>query len=226
MPAYTLREWDKLEYGGEKGKIPPQHADKLAIVAAGSVFAGRSGGGVIEHGRHAIRARGVVGILASGDVSLEILPKIDVAPGEPLEIQNAAIRERLVYMLGVALDLKIDLGSMTNLSWQNDTLLEILIRVFCEKLTAVLRKGMPRRYLECDEDLPSLRGRLDVTRQFTRHAVDPSRLACRFDILSENIAINQIMKAAVRRLLGISRRNANQQRRKSAKIARARIRLW
>lgn len=212
MPAYTVREWDRLEYGIGKENIPPEHADRLAALATRSAFAGRGGSGVLEHGRHALRARGVVGILASGDVSLEILPKIDVVPGAGVDIQNAAIRRRLVHMLAVALDLKIDLGSMTNLEWQNNTLLEILIRVFCDKLTAVLRKGMPRRYVECDEDLPSLRGRLDITRQFTRHAVNPSRLACQFDFLSENIALNQIMKAAVTRLLSISRRTANQQR--------------
>ncbi|WP_137157416.1 restriction endonuclease [Rhizobium sp. FKL33] len=211
MPVYTVREWDKLAYGDGDGQIPAHHADRLAGLAARSAFAGRGGSGVLEHGRHALRARGVVGILAAGDASLEILPKIDVAPGETPDHQNAAIRKRLVHMLAVALDLKIDLGVITDLAWQRETLLEILIRIFCDKLTTALRKGMPRRYVEREEDLPTLRGQLDITRQFTRHAVNPSRLACRFDLLSEDIALNRIMKAAVVRLLRVSRRSANQQ---------------
>src|SRR3546814_5177432 len=77
-------------------------------------------------------------------------------------------------MLAVALDLRIDLGKVTDLAWQRETLLEILIRVFCDKLTAALRKGMPRRYVGHDDDLPTLRGTLDITRQFTRRAVDRS----------------------------------------------------
>lgn len=212
MPAYTVREWDKLVYGEGDGHIPAHHADRLAGLAVRSVFAGRGGSGVLEHGRHALRARGVVGMLAAGDASLEILPKIDVGPGESIDRQNAAIRKRLVHMLALALDLKIDLGVITDLAWQRETLLEILIRIFCEKLTTALRKGMPRRYVECEEDLPTLRGQIDVTRQFTRHAVNPSRLACRFDQLSEDIALNRIMKAAVVRLLHVSQRGANQQR--------------
>lgn len=212
MPAYTVREWDKLAYGDGEGQIPVHHADRLAGLAARSVFAGRGGSGVLEHGRQALRARGVVGILAAGDASLEILPKIDVVPGETPDHQNAAIRKRLVHMLAVAFDLKIDLGVITDLAWQRETLLEILIRIFCEKLTAALRKGMPRRYIAHEDDLPTLRGQLDITRQFTHHAVNPSRLACRFDLLSEDIALNRIMKAAVLRLLRISRRSANQQR--------------
>lgn len=212
MPAYTVREWDKLAYGDGQGQIPAQYADRFAALAACSAFAGRDGSGVLEHGRHALRARGVVGILATGDASLEILPKIDVAPGETLDYQNAAIRKRLVHMLAVALDLRIDLGAFTDLAWQRETLLEILIRIFCDKLTMALRKGMPRRYVECEEDLPTLRGQFDTTRQFTRLAANPSRLACRFDQLSEDIALNRIMKAAVVHLLRVSRRSSNQQR--------------
>ncbi|MBD8651061.1 restriction endonuclease [Rhizobium sp. CFBP 13726] len=212
MPAYTVREWDKLPYGEDEGQIPALQADRLAALAARSTFAGRGGGGVLEHGRHALRARGVVGILAAGDISLEILPKIDVAPGETTDHQNAAIRKRLVHMLAVALDLKIDLGVIANIAWQRETLLEILIRIFCDKLTEALRKGMPRRYVNCEEDLPTLRGQLDIARQFTRHAANPSRLASRFDLLSEDTPLNRIMKAAVMCLTRISRRSANQQR--------------
>jgi 5-methylcytosine-specific restriction enzyme subunit McrC len=51
--------------------------------------------------------------------------------------------------------------------------LELLIRLFCGRLTDAVRQGMPRRYLEHEDDLPSLRGRLDVTRQFSQHAVAP-----------------------------------------------------
>jgi len=212
MRNYTVREWDKLVYGEGEGQIAVHHADRLAELAARSAFAGRGGNGVFEYGRHALRARGVVGILASGNASLEILPKIDVTPGETPDHRNAAIRKRLVHMLAVALDIKIDLGVVTDLAWQRETLLEILIRIFCDKLTETLRKGMPRRYVGCEEDLPTLRGQLDVKRQFTRHAVNPSRLACRFDLLSDDTPLNRIMKAAVGHLFRASRGANNQKR--------------
>ncbi|WP_029651431.1 McrBC 5-methylcytosine restriction system component [Methylocystis sp. SB2] len=212
MKSYSVREWEKLTYGDRDGQIPEQFANRLATLALRSEFAGRGRSGVLEHGRHALRARGVVGILAAKDCSLEILPKIDIAPGESNNHQNAAIRKHLIYMLAVALDLKIELGSVTDLAWQRENLLEILIRIFCEKLTEAVRKGMPRRYVEEEDDLSALRGRLNVARQFTRHAVNPSRLSCRFDVLSEDTALNRIMRAAVTHLSRISRSSANQQR--------------
>ncbi len=212
MQSYTVREWDKLDYGEESGQIPTLAADRLAAVAQTSSFAGRRGSGVIEHGRHALRAKGIVGVLAKGDCCLEILPKIDVDSGQNVDQQNAEIRNRLVHMLAVALNLKLDVGSVARLAWQKETLLEILIGIFCDKLTEAVRKGMPRQYIEYEEDLSALRGRLDVVRQFTKHAVNPSYLACRFDILSEDTALNRIMKCCVLHLYRVSRSTANQQR--------------
>tara|TARA_R110000796_G_scaffold221657_1_gene337805 strand:+ start:20461 stop:21792 length:1332 start_codon:yes stop_codon:yes gene_type:complete len=209
---YTVREWNRIPYGEGKEQIPSFHADRLAALAQSSPLAGKGGSSVLEHGRHALRARGIVGILATKDCSLEILPKIDVLPGEGAEQQNAAIRKHLIHMLAVARNLKLDIGAITDLAWQRETLLEILVKIFCDKLTDAVRHGMPRRYVEQQDDLPALRGRLDVVRQFTCHVVNVSRLACQFDALSEDIALNRVMKAVVRHLSITSRSSANQQR--------------
>jgi 5-methylcytosine-specific restriction enzyme subunit McrC len=71
---------------------------------------------------------------------------------------------------------------------------------------------MPRRYINHEDDLSALRGRLDVKRQFTVLAASPQRLACRFDELSTDIALNQIMKAAIARLMTISNNLENQRK--------------
>lgn len=211
MRSYTLREWESLPYGDGEGCIPEALAAQLAGVARSSPLAGSGGQGVLEEHRRHLRARGVVGVLAAPSGSLEILPKIDVSEADPTA-RNAAIRKRLILMLAVALDLKIDTGRMTELDWQRDTLLEILIRIFADKLTEAVRRGMPRRYLTKEDDLQALRGTLDLTRQFTRHAINPSMLACRFDEFSEDIPLNRIMKAAVSHLSRVSRNPANRQR--------------
>ncbi len=212
MPAYSLREWETLPYGEGDGCIPEHFAESLAALARKSMFAGSGGGGVLEDRRHELRARGVVGVLAADGCSLEILPKIDVDGQGEQERQNADIRKRLVHMLAVALDLKIETGQVTELDWQRETLLEILIRIFCSKLTEAVRRGMPRRYIVNEDDLTALRGTLDLPRQFTRHIANPSRLACKFDELSEDTALNRIMKATVAHLFRMSRNATSQQR--------------
>jgi 5-methylcytosine-specific restriction enzyme subunit McrC len=139
----------------------------------------------------------VVGVVAGDGCSLEILPKIDQLGDDKSPAGPAALRHRLVQMLDVALGLEINLGREAALARQNETLLDILIRAFADQLTNEVRRGLPRQYLQCEEDLPTLRGRLDVTRQFTKLAVRPDRLACRFDTLSPDTALLQVMKACV-----------------------------
>lgn len=106
-------------------------------------------------------------VVADG-ATLEILPKIDGAGGE------AGVRRRLVHMLGVALDLPIAAGAIAAHGEQRETLLEVLIRVFSTHLIEAVRRAMPRRYVTHADDVPALRGRLDVTRQFTTLAASPS----------------------------------------------------
>lgn len=206
----TVLEWKHIAHGDGPKEIPLEQADRLARLARVSRFAGRSGERVLEHRRDGLRARGFVGILATPGCQLEILPKIEGANSSSDD--EATLRHRLVHMLAVAHDLKIETGAISPLAWQRDTLLEILIQLFCEKLADALRKGMPRSYVPQYEERPSLRGRLNTERQFSTLAAAPHRLACDFDELSPDIPLNQVMKAALKRLASVSRRGKNQRR--------------
>jgi 5-methylcytosine-specific restriction enzyme subunit McrC len=222
MIRRTIREWATIGHGEEDHQIPLAVAARIAAVAASSAFAGRGGGGVLEDGRKGLRGRGVVGVIAAQGCSLEILPKIDF-PGEDEGVATGKTRRRLVHMLAVALDLKIDAGQVTALDSQRETLLEILIRLFSQKLTDAVRQGMPRHYVEHADDLPVMRGRLDITRQFTTLVTAPTRLACRYDALTPDIALNQIMKAAVTRLGHMARTGDTQRRLRELAFAYADI---
>ncbi|MCZ8295572.1 MAG: restriction endonuclease [Rhodobacteraceae bacterium] len=190
-------------------QIPAQLAARFVAAVQGAGFRGAP---VLEIRGRNLRAGGVVGVVVAGDHSLEILPKIDTPGLTDHAAVQTAIRTRLVHMLEVARKLKIAPGPQADLGLQRHTVLEILIRVFCDRLSVAVRRGMPRAYVAREDDLPSVRGRLDMVRQFTRHAANPSRLACRFDDLSSDIALNRIMKAAIEHLIRMARSPANQQR--------------
>ena len=83
---------------------------------------------------------------------------------------------------------------------QRDNLLEVLVRLFADRLLAAARRGLPHRYLFREDDLPLLCGKLDIRRQLLHHAVRPDRLACRFDELSVDTPLNRVLKAVVARL--------------------------
>lgn len=208
MISLTVREWEVLNFGLGDDKIPSEQADRLLSVARTSAFAGQNGEGVLEHKHNGIRARDVVGILATSGCQLEILPKIE-GKGER-EVSDRQLRTRLVQMISIVHGLNIDVGNLAHHAQQRDTILEIIIRIFCAKLAEAVRQGLPRQYISCEEDLPVLRGRLNITRQFSTLAYSPHKLACTYDMFSEDIAINQIILATIIKLQRIATSSDNQ----------------
>ena len=195
-PPLILREWQILEVGA--GALSRRSADRLhAIAERAARRLGLPETGVLTRTVRGLKAGQVVGVISAPGLTLEILPKIGGDKG--------AERLALVRMLAVAWDLRIAEGELAALHTQPHDLLELLIRLFAERLYALVRRGLPRRYRAHEEDLARLRGKLDVKRQFTRLAVRPDRLACRFDQLSEDTPLNRVFKAVVFRLAGVAR---------------------
>ena len=207
MNRHTLREWDYLPVGenADRGEIPRRVADGLVAAARASGVGGPDGETVLVNGHARLRAGQVVGVLVTPAATREILPKI-------AGLDEGATRRQLVHMLARVFDLDIAGGDLTGLGWQKHDLLEILIRMFCDRLFSAVHRGLPRRYVQHQDDLPALRGRLDAQRQFTVLAASPWKLACRYDELSADIPLNRIMKAAVLKLLAVARSPENQRR--------------
>ena len=194
---HTLREWEEWRVG--ENSLTTREANRLQ--AAAETAAARLKAPVLVRTGRGLKAGQVVGILSIPGRAVEILPKIDSEDG--------AVRGALIHMLSVARGLRIADGELAALDTQRRDVLELLARLFADRLRAAVRRGLPRRYAEREEDLGMLRGRLDVKRQFTHFAVRPDRLACRFDELSEDTPLNRVLKAAVMRLTRIARSAEN-----------------
>lgn len=196
MTHRSVSEWGELPVtakGCSKG-FSSKEAEALVAAACNHPLGGDKGAGILTDHRHYIKTRQMVGAIAAPGCSLEILPKVD--PEAPAE-DAQTVRRRLVTLLDLALDLGIGAGGAMAMAHGSDSLLDILIRLFADQLLAETRRGLPRQYVSCEDDLPALRGRLCVARQYTTHAVRPDRLACQYDLLSSDIALLQVMAASV-----------------------------
>lgn len=192
MTHRTVHEWGRVVVGD--GGFARHQADTLLAAARAHALGGTDGTDILCDHHRFLRARQMVGVIAGRGCSLEILPKIDPeAVGEEV----GAVRARLVHMLDVALGLDLSPGETSTMAHQADSLLEVFIALFADRLLAEVRRGLPRQYRAQEQDLRALRGRLDVVRQFTVHAVRPDRLACRFDALDADGPLLRIMKASV-----------------------------
>lgn len=201
MIRRTVSEWGQIAYGSAPDEIPEPAAVRLAAVARSSSLGGRDGSRILSLRRRDLRVGGIVGVAAVPGCSLEILPKID-------GMNEEGVRGKLVHMLSIAADLPVSDNQTTQLQTQREDLLEMLIRVFAERTLEAVRRGMPRQYLEEQDELPALRGRLDIKRQFSVLAASPQKLACVYSALSPNFALNQIIKAAITHLIPFARLDA------------------
>ena len=202
MKALTVKEYGRVAVG--EGKALTKGEAQRFLSLAERMRPQLNSAHVLTYEGDALRSQQVVGVLAIPGKTLEILPKVDGEDGQ--------VRRALVHMIAVAHDLKVADAEIAALSSQRHDLLEIVIGLFVQRLTIAVRRGLPRRYVGHEEDLPVLRGRLNVVRQFTQLAVRPDILACRYDQLSEDTPLNRVLKAAVRRLAGVARSAANARR--------------
>ena len=192
MTHLTVHEWGRVQLDG--GGFTRPQADALLTSARAHSLGGVDGTDILCDHHRFLRARQAVGVIAGRGCSLEILPKVDPQAADE---QEETVRSRLVHMLDVALGLDLSTGEVSSMARQANSLLEVFIALFADRLLAEVRHGLPRHYRSHEEDLRALRGKLDVVRQFTVHAVRPDRLACRFDALDVDVPLMQVMKACV-----------------------------
>ena len=205
----VVKEWRELPIGGDNG-IAENDAQRLHELAEKATKRLKVSLPVLTRtAKPSLSAGQVVGVLSTPHINLEILPKID-------SDDDSALRRSLVRMLAVARNLPIADHELAQLDIQHENLLEIFIRIFSNRLLEAVRRGLPHRYQRHEDDLPRLRGKLHIPRQFTRNAVRPDRLACVFDEFSADTPLNRVLKATVVRLLAISKSAAN--RRKLAEL--------
>lgn len=207
MTHRTVLEWGHVAVG--EGGFTRREANELLHAARRHKCGGPDGTDILCDHHRFLRARQIVGVIAGRNCSLEILPKIDAKAATEKE---SGVRTKLVHMLDVAFDLKISSGETAAMARQADSLLEIFITLFADRLLAEVRRGLPRLYRTHEDNLRVLRGQLNVVRQFTVHAVRTDRLACRFDVLDSDIPLMQVMKACVLHLAPHARSTAAQRK--------------
>lgn len=93
-------------------------------------------------------------------------------------------------------------GAMTDVAASDfEKVPDLLASVLCQGIGRLLKKGFDRGYVEQEEILSTIRGRIDLG--YTgRHGLDRhGRALCQFDELEYDVLHNRILKSTLRRLL-------------------------
>ena len=134
-----------------------------------------------------VRTRSWVGVVRLPTVEIRVVPKVT---GDQLGLVRL-----LEYASG--LDALIRLSDGATLKASGDSLLELVILLFVEASERVLRRGLLSGYVEREDDLPIVRGRILGDRQLLERFGQLDRIICRFDELEHDVVENQLLTAAL-----------------------------
>jgi 5-methylcytosine-specific restriction enzyme subunit McrC len=138
-----------------------------------------------------LKARHVAGFVQVGQATIEIAPKF------LMPTDDSSWRDAFLAILA-------RLGRLTTTPRVPGRravtgLPDLMGLVVDDALARASTEGLPRRYDERREELPALRGQLDVERLWRRF-LDPEAVPCRFDVFTEDTAATRLLKWAAREL--------------------------
>lgn len=163
-------------------------------------------GNAIEWQRYRFRFCGYCGVLQLGDLTLEVLPKVHGTETEP-----GKARSLLIRMLAAVQKLDLHSTGSAHLNLQQHVLLDVFILSFAEKLQNLLRRGMVHTYIQQEENLQVVRGKIDIAQQVKNNLCHQHRVYCQYDeFLSDNLQ-NRIIKVTLSYLARFARSNQVQQ---------------
>jgi len=197
MSIITLVEYERVPIRAELETVD-DHALSTSELDALYGVSARLGIEIFQQtGRAEVRFQQYVGLIRLGRRNIELLPKIE----SPTDKGPTLIRENLLRMLLIARDVDVHLPSSVLAELAHVNWLDALVRLFCLELSEQIRRGLTRRYRLEEDDLHVVRGRILVEQQVTRNIIHRERIACEFDELDENHALNQLFKLALSRML-------------------------
>jgi len=144
---------------------------------------------IIEELRDRIRIRSTswVGVVHLRNVEIQVIPK--------LAGSSLGVLEMIEQTSG--LDALWRSSSVRDLDNQGGNLYDLFVLLLVEECERILRSGVLADYVEEEDTLPVLRGRLLFDRQLRQRYGQLDRLICRYDEHHQDITENQILAYAL-----------------------------
>ena len=183
----VLREgYDWLNIGEGKNEISISEYKNICVYLKKNI-----GNKSIVYDYNKIKFINYVGIIKINNLIIEILPKISLS--------NDIIKDReiLVFMLSKCNKLSVDINELLNSNILNNSLLDILAKVFSKKLLNELQKGLYREYVSKEEALSTIKGKTLISKSIKENTINKNKMNCKYDEFTEDNLFNAILKRAI-----------------------------
>lgn len=190
MDIHEITEWGRLDIDG----AGPPSADDLALArqlqGRADQFGSTEGGKLLldwsYDGRLRVRARSWVGVVRVAGHEIRVVPK------------HTHGSLGVLTMLRYASDaIPEQVHSARTVQEGDRNLLDLVCLLLADEAEMVVRQGVLQDYVEHEDTLAALRGRLLADPQVRMHYGQIDEIECRFDELEADIAENRILAAGL-----------------------------
>ncbi|WP_343694408.1 restriction endonuclease [Flavobacterium sp.] len=133
-----------------------------------------------------------VGVIRAGDLTIEILPKIDKCREDKDVWQNV-----LIEMLRVTRKLKIEKVGEANVSRQNIHLLDLYFEWFLNEIQTLIHQGLIKQYYKETSNVKALKGKLDFAGHINKNLIHKERFYTTHQVYDKNHLVHQILFKAL-----------------------------
>lgn len=163
----------------------------------------------VAKGGNFLRLKNFVGVISTIDgYSIEILPKIYGI--EDSIKQSKKVLFEMLRTIKNAPFKKISKSSLESSS--NIKLFEIFITMFLEELTELVKKGIKSDYINKEENLYFLKGKMKLNSHLKHNLLQKEKFYVEYDDYSLNRVENKLIKATLNKLSKITSSSKNKQR--------------
>ena len=143
-----------------------------------------------------VRFRSYVGVIQAGDLTIEILPKVDdVEAASDSSLHKW--RDILLRMLHESGTLKLDSLSNAFLREKENSLLDIYLNLFLNEVEALLHQGLVKRYRHTEGQQTALRGAIQFGKHIAHNLVHQERFYTRHQTYDHHHLHNQVIRQAL-----------------------------
>lgn len=161
-----------------------------------------------RRGRRAVQVTRFVGVIRAPDgYQIEVLPKVGKAIGGG-DVEARQLLIEMLRCLGGFRHIQID---SAKLCATRMPLLEVFIGEFLRAVEHLVKRGLRSDYRGHQDNLFSLRGKLQMAAHLRHNLCRRDRFFVEFDEFSSNRPENRLLHAALRRALAWTTSQANQQ---------------
>jgi len=178
-----LREWRQCF-------LPDRHLSSSARILADELRTAEGGRLIVDdlHDGLRITTRAWVGVVRLDDLEIRVVPKL---AGK----DHDALIDMIEFTRGLETLARTRTG-VRSLDASGAGLFDLIALLFSEEAERIIDGGLVADYLEHEDALPLVRGRLLIERQLRRSFGRYERVHCRFDERSTDIRHNQVLGAA------------------------------